>query len=97
MSTENFIPINTLCQHYKLEISFFNNLNENGLIDIQLVDNIQYIHKDAIYEIEKIVRMHKELDVNIEGIDIVLNLLQKIDALQTELHSVRNRLLLYEN
>ncbi len=97
MSTENFIPINTLCQHHKLEISFFNNLNENGLIDIQLVDNIQYIHKDAIYEIEKIVRMHKELDVNIEGIDIVLNLLQKIDALQTELHSVRNRLLLYEN
>ncbi|MEN9907366.1 MAG: hypothetical protein RLZZ540_507 [Bacteroidota bacterium] len=97
MSTENFIPIDTLCQHYKLEISFFNNLNENGLVDIELVDNIQYIHKDSIYEIEKIVRMHKELDVNIEGIDIVLNLLQKIDALQTELHSVRNRLLLYEN
>jgi hypothetical protein len=97
MNTENFIPIDTLCQHYKLEISFFNNLNENGLVDIELVDNIQYIHKDSIYEIEKIVRMHKELDVNIEGIDIVLNLLQKIDALQTELHNVRNRLLLYEN
>jgi len=97
MNTENFIPIDMLCQHYKLEISFFNNLNENGLVDIELVDNIQYIHKDSIYEIEKIVRMHKELDVNIEGIDIVLNLLQKIDALQTELHNVRNRLLLYEN
>lgn len=97
MNTENFIPLDTLCQHYKLEISFFNNLNENGLVDIELVDNIQYIHKDSIYEIEKIVRMHKELDVNIEGIDIVLNLLQKIDALQTELHNVRNRLLLYEN
>lgn len=97
MNTENFIPINTLCQHYKVEINFFHNLNENGLIEIQLVDDIQYIHKDSIYEIEKIVRMHKDLDVNIEGIDIVLNLLQKIDALQTELHKVRNRLLLYEN
>jgi len=97
MSTENFIPINTLCQHYKLEISFFNTLNETGLIEIQLVDSIQYVHKESIYEIEKMVRMHKELDVNIEGIDIVLNLLQKIDALQTELLTVRNRLLLYEN
>lgn len=97
MSTENFIPISTLCQHYKLEISFFNNLNENGLIEIQFVDNIQYVHKESIYEIEKIVRMHKELRVNIEGIDVVLNLLQKIDALQTELLKVRNRLLLYEN
>ncbi len=41
--------------------------------------------------------MHKELQVNIEGIDVVLNLLQKIDALQAELLRVRNRLLLYEN
>ena len=97
MSIENFIPLNTLCLHYKLEISFFNTLNENGLIEIQLVDEIQYVHKESIYEIEKIVRMHKELDVNIEGIDVVLNLLQKIDALQTELLKVRNRLLLYEN
>jgi thymidine kinase len=97
MSIENFIPLNTLCLHYKLEISFFNTLNENGLIEIQLVDEVQYVHKESIYEIEKIVRMHKELDVNIEGIDVVLNLLQKIDALQTELLKVRNRLLLYEN
>ena len=97
MSIENFIPLNTLCLHYKLEISFFNTLNENGLIEIQLVDEIQYVHKESIYEIEKIVRMHKELEVNIEGIDVVLNLLQKIDALQAELLTVRNRLLLYEN
>ncbi len=97
MNTENFIPINTLCQHYKVEISFFNTLDENGLIDIEFVDNVQYVHKESIYEIEKIVRMHKDLDVNIEGIDVVLNLLQKIDALQSELLRVRNRLLLYEN
>ncbi|MEY2869092.1 MAG: hypothetical protein RIR01_1572 [Bacteroidota bacterium] len=97
MNTENFIPINTLCQHYKVEISFFNTLDENGLIEIQFVDNVQYVHKESIYEIERIVRMHKDLEVNIEGIDVVLNLLQKIDALQAELLRVRNRLLLYEN
>lgn len=97
MNTENFIPINTLCQHYKVEINFFNTLDENGLIEIQFVDNIQYVHKESIYEIEKIVRMHKDLEVNIEGIDVVLNLLQKIEALQAELLRVRNRLLLYEN
>lgn len=97
MNTENFIPINTLCQHYKVEISFFNTLDENGLIEIQFVDNVQYVHKESIYEIERIVRMHKDLEVNIEGIDVVLNLLQEIDALQAELLRVRNRLLLYEN
>ena len=41
--------------------------------------------------------MHQELDVNIEGIDVVFNLLQKIDTLQKELTALKNRLNLYES
>ena len=41
--------------------------------------------------------MHQELDVTIEGIDVVFNLLQKIDALQKELTALKNRLNLYES
>lgn len=97
MNTENFIPLETLCSHYKVELSFFSNLNEIGLIEIQMVEQIQYIHQDSIYEIEKMIRMHQELDVNLEGIDVVFNLLQKIDSLKNELTAVRNRLRLFEN
>ncbi len=97
MSTANFIPIATLCTHYQVELSFFSNLNEIGLIEIQTVEEIQYVHQDSIYEIEKMIRMHQELEVNLEGIDVVLNLLQKIDSLKKELVAVRNRLRLYEN
>jgi hypothetical protein len=97
MSTENFIPINTLCHHYQVAISFFSNLDEIGLIDILVIEQAQYVHRDSIYDIEKMIRMHQDLDVNIEGIDIVLNLLQKIDSLKTELATVRNRLSIYEN
>ncbi|EIA07800.1 hypothetical protein HJ01_02668 [Flavobacterium frigoris PS1] len=67
------------------------------MIEIQMVEQIQYIHQDSIYEIEKMIRMHQELDVNLEGIDVVFNLLQKIDSLKEELTAVRNRLRLYEN
>lgn len=97
MSLENFIPVNTLCTHYKVELSFFDNLNAIGLIEIETVEETQYVHQDSIYDIEKMIRMHQDLDVNIEGIDVVLNLLQKIDALKKEIHAVRNRLRLYEN
>lgn len=97
MSTENFIPLETLCSHYNVKLSFFYNLNEIGLIEIQIVEQIQYIHQDSIYEIEKMIRMHQELDVNLEGIDVVFNLLQKIDSLKKELSAVRNRLRLYED
>jgi chaperone modulatory protein CbpM len=97
MNIENLIPIPILCTHYQVEITFFNNLNEMGLIEIETIEENQFIHSDAVFEIEKIMRMHQELDVNIEGIDVVFNLLQKIDALQNELLSVKNRLRLYES
>lgn len=95
MNIEKLIPVPALCIHYEVEMSFFNNLSEMGLIEIKTIKDTQYIDTD-IYEIEKIIRMHQELAVNIEGIDVVLNLLQKIDDLQNELNSVKNRLRLYE-
>lgn len=97
MSKENFISLKKLCTHYKVEISFFQNLSEIGLIEITTIEQSQYIHQDKIHDIEKMIRMYSELDINIEGIDIVFNLLQKIDDLQNELMSIKNRLDLYEN
>lgn len=94
---ENLIPIPVLCDHYKVELSFFTNLSDMGLFEIKTIETSQYIDSDAVYEIEKMIRMHQELDVNIEGIDIVFNLLQKIDALQNELTALKNRLRLYES
>jgi MerR HTH family regulatory protein len=97
MNMENLIPIPVLCAHYEVEMSFFTNLNEMGLLKIKTIETSQYIDSDAVYEIEKMVRMHQELDVNIEGIDVVFNLLQKIDGLQNELTALKNRLRLYES
>ena len=97
MNLENLIPLAKLCSHYQVEISFFTNLNEMGLLQIKTVETTPYIESDSIFEIEKMIRMHQELAVNIEGIDVVFNLLQKIDTLQNEVTTLQNRLRLYEN
>ncbi|MET0759265.1 MAG: chaperone modulator CbpM [Flavobacterium sp.] len=97
MSTENLISLDTLTTHYQVELSFFSNLNEMGLIEIKTVGESHYIHEHYIFEIEKILRIQRDLDINIEGIDAVFNLLQKIDVLQNELIIAKNRLRLYEN
>ena len=97
MNIETLIPLSSLYNHYNVEMSFIFNLNEIGLIEILTIDETKYIKPEAIYEIEKMIRMHQELAVNIEGIDVVFNLLQKIDKLQNELISVKNRLRLYES
>ena len=97
MSIENFIPINQLCTHYKVEMSFFTHLNEFGLIEIETIEESLYIHQDKITDVEKMIRLHVELDINFEGIDTVFNLLEKIHDLQAELTATKNRLRLYED
>lgn len=96
MNIEDFIPLNELCTHYEVEISFINNLGEIGLIQIVIIEEKNYVHQDQIRNIEKMIRLHHELDVNIEGIDVVFNLLDKLDALQAELTAARTRLRMYE-
>lgn len=97
MNIENFLAINELCQHYKVEISFFHSLNEIGLIEIHTIKQAHYLHRDSIHDLEKIMRIHHELNINMEGIDVVFNLLKKVDDLQNELHRLKSRLSLYEN
>lgn len=96
MNLEKFIPIDQLCTLYKVEMSFFSNLNEFGLIRVETIEKSLCVHQDQIYDIEKMIRMHKDLNINFEGIDAVYNLLKKINELQLELTDIKNKLRLYE-
>ena len=97
MKSKNLIPIDQLCVHYDIELSFFSSLSELGLVEIQTIEQNRYIEQDQMESIEKMIRMHRELNINFEGIDTVMNLLEKINALQKELISTKNRLRLYED
>lgn len=97
MSLENFIPLNQLCMHYEVEMSFFNSLDEFGLIEIYTIEESQYIPQEKASDIEKMIRMHHELDINLEGIETIFHLLDKISALQSEVIATKNKLRLYED
>ena len=97
MEAQEYISINQLCNTYEVEVTFFNELNEVGLIEIITIEEQQCLHHNNIGELEKIIRMHHDLDVNVQGIDVVFNLLKKVDALQEKLIETENRLRIYEN
>lgn len=96
MNLESLIPLQQLCVHYNIEMSFLINLNDFDLIEIRTIEHSQYVHKDYVVHIEKMIRMHHELDINIEGIDTIFNLLKKIETLQEELIITKNKLRVYE-
>jgi hypothetical protein len=68
-----------------------------GLVEIHLVQQDKCIHQDELGELEKMIRLYTELNINLEGIDVILNLLEKERQLRAELNALRNRLRLYEN
>ena len=97
METENLILIEQICKHHNVEISFVDSLHEFGLIEVLVIENNQYLHNEQLKDLEKMMRFHYELNINLEGIDAIAHLLQQIEALQQELFVAKNKLSLLEH
>lgn len=97
MKNDNWIQLQTISSHYQVELSFFSNLHDLGLIEIEIMEQSPYVHENQMHNLERMIRLHHELEVNPEGIDVVFNLLQKIEHLQKDLLAAQNRLRLYED
>lgn len=97
MKNEQLISIQQFCTCYEIEFSFIESLNDHGLVEIITVKDDRFIHEDTMGDLEKMVRLYHDLNLNIEGIDVVSNLLQKINEMQKELTILKNKLRLYED
>ena len=97
MNIKNLIPANEFCVHHNIGISLISSLHENGLIKITTIEETSYIHKNQLPEIERIVRFYSELNINIEGIDAINHLLNKINTLNEEIIFLKNLLRRYED
>lgn len=93
---KEFVAIPTLCTHYEVEVSFIQSLHQSGLIQLEVIEEEHCVHHDQIRDLEKMIRIHQDLNVNIEGIDVVFNLLEKQRELREELTAVKNKLRRYE-
>lgn len=91
MNHDELIPAEDFCVHHNIEYSFISSLVSSGLISITSIKSSAYIHPDEIDKIEKFIRLHYDLDINIEGIETINYLLEKIERMQEEMLSLKNR------
>ncbi|MFI5157100.1 MAG: chaperone modulator CbpM, partial [Chitinophagales bacterium] len=84
------------CRHYQVEPTFLQSLGEFGLIELKEVENEKYIHKDALQALEKFIHLHYDLNINMEGLDAIEQLLQRVKEMHMELIRLRSRLNIYE-
>lgn len=96
MKIENLISVDVFCANHNIEISFVRSLQQHGMIEIATVKETDFIDVDQLQQLEKILRFHYELDINLEGIETITHLLQRMNAMQDEIISLKNKLRLYE-
>lgn len=96
MQTDDLILAKEFCSHYNVGLPFINSLRHFGLIEITLVEETSYIPQGELRKLEQLVRLHYDLDINLEGIDAISHLLEKIKEMQSEISQLKNRLSLYE-
>ena len=93
METKNLISANKLCELYNIPTSFVDDLMDYELIEIVVRDEESFIEEDHIRHFEKLMRLHYDLNINYEGLDVILNLMKQIEEMRSELQYLRNRIL----
>jgi|SRR4051812_49370480 uncharacterized coiled-coil protein SlyX len=96
MQDENFISSELICEMHSIEPSFVHSLYEYGLIEITRMESSEYIHASQLSELEKMIRLHYDLQINIEGIEAITHLVRRVERLQEELDHLKNKLKGYQ-
>jgi len=96
METDQLIAIDLFCTNYNVEYSFVQSLGEAGLINTIMIQETRYIHIPQLQKLESIIRLHEDLDINLEGIEVVHHLLKRVETMQNEILILKNRLRFFE-
>ncbi len=96
MKKENMIRASEFCQSHQIEITVLHSIREYELIELVVIGEELFIPYKQLPQLEKLIRMHADLGINFEGIDTILHLLRRMEVMQEQLASLRNRLRFYE-
>ena len=80
-----------LVRIYKVEITFFDALQESGLLKTETVNNITYLSYDELHVFERLSNLYYDLEVNLPGLEIIHHLHAKMEVLKNENSELRRQ------
>ncbi|MCD8193835.1 MAG: chaperone modulator CbpM [Tannerellaceae bacterium] len=92
----DLIIISEYCRNCDIDPTFIFSLEEGGLIQIYVVEGEPYLHLSQLKDVERFIRMHYDLSINIPGIETIEHMQTRMRALQQEINHLKSRLKLYE-
>ena len=64
MNRHDLIPAHLFCTSHHIEISFINDLQQQGLLQAEVIEGEVYMHPEALPSLEKMMHFHYDLDIN---------------------------------
>lgn len=96
MNNEQLIPTQEICAYYQVALSFIRELHDHELLEIKTIEETTFVETDRLNDLERFIRLHYDMDVNLEGIEVVDHLLRQLEEVQDQVKQLKNRLMLYE-
>jgi chaperone modulatory protein CbpM len=96
MYPEDLIPASEFCAGHQIGLSFIKTLHESGLIEMTIVEGTLFLPSAELRQLEKIIRLHYEMDINLEGVEAISHLLRRLSSMQEEIVTLRNKLRFYQ-
>ena len=97
MATQDIITAKEFCIHHNVEMTFIQSLGESGLVEIIQTEEEICVPMHQLPQLEKMVRLYYEMDINMEGIETINHLLNRMNEMQQEIVRLQNRLGVYES
>jgi hypothetical protein len=97
MATIKYITIEEFADFHKVTTKLVYEFADFGLIEISRVEKKPCIVSKYFDKCERAIRLHRELGVNKEGIEIILDMRQKQTELQNELLRLRHQISKHED
>jgi len=95
MKTADLISIDDFCLYHHVEHVFIQSLYEADLVDFTIINETIHIPASELRKLEKLINLY-QLDINVAGIEAISHLLHRMEKMQNDMQSLKNKLRLYE-
>ncbi|MHB0897203.1 MAG: chaperone modulator CbpM [Spirochaetales bacterium] len=92
MKRQTMIALSEVCDFYHIDIEVIRDFSEFGLYPLAIVDGEAEIEAKYLDKLDAIIGLHRALGINKEGIDVILELRERVSGLQDEIESLRHEI-----
>lgn len=85
---KQYVSIYEFCNFHEVENSILLNLEEMGIIQFYIFQDIPHISIDVLERVERLLRIQRDFEIRVQDLDIIDVLLAKIDLLEKKIQQI---------